>query len=57
MARMNPREIQNVEYKRSWQEEYLVSPIHYEGLRRKEALREIVCNAIVHKNTQGRLFR
>ena len=39
---------------------YLVSPIHYEGLRRKEpleipedALREMVCNSIVHKNYTG----
>ena len=39
---------------------YLVSPIHYEGLRRVEpleipedALREMVCNAIVHKNYLG----
>ena len=39
---------------------YLVAPIHYEGLRRVEpleipedALREMVCNAIVHKNYLG----
>lgn len=39
---------------------YLVSPIHYEGLERKEpleipedALREILCNAIVHRNMLG----
>jgi len=39
---------------------YLVSPIHYEGLRRVEpleipedALREIICNAIVHRNYTG----
>ena len=39
---------------------YLVSPIHYEGLFRKEpleipedGLREIVCNAIVHKDYSG----
>ena len=39
---------------------YLVSPIHYKGLRRIEtleipeaALREIICNAIVHKDYQS----
>ena len=39
---------------------YLVAPIHYEGLQRVEpleipedALREMVCNAIVHKNYLG----
>ena len=39
---------------------YLVSPIHYEGLFRKEpleipedGLREIICNAIVHKDYTG----
>ena len=39
---------------------YLVAPIHYEGLHRVEpleipedALREMVCNAIVHKNYFG----
>ena len=39
---------------------YLVSPIHYEGLYRIEpleipekALREMLCNAIVHKNYMG----
>ena len=39
---------------------YLISPIHYEGLRRVEtleipyeALREILCNAIVHKDYQS----
>ena len=39
---------------------YLVSPIHYEGLQRKEpleipetGLREILCNAIVHKDYQA----
>ena len=39
---------------------YLIAPIHYEGLQRVEpleipedALREMVCNAIVHKNYLG----
>lgn len=39
---------------------YLVAPIHYEGLQRiepleipEDALREMVCNAIVHKNYLG----
>lgn len=39
---------------------YLVSPIHYEGMRRKEpleipedGLREMICNSIVHKNYTG----
>lgn len=39
---------------------YLISPIHYKGLRRIEtleipydALREILCNAIVHKDYQS----
>ena len=39
---------------------YLVSPIHYEGLHRVEpleipekALREMLCNSIVHKNYMG----
>ena len=39
---------------------YLVAPIHYEGLQRVEpleipedALREMICNAIVHKNYSG----
>ena len=39
---------------------YLVSPIHYEGLRRKEpleipeeGLREMICNAIIHKDYTG----
>lgn len=39
---------------------YLVSPIHYDGLRRietleipEDALREIICNAIVHKDYQS----
>ena len=39
---------------------YLVSPIHYEGLQRiepleipEEALREMICNAIVHKDYTG----
>lgn len=39
---------------------YFVSPIHYEGLRRKEpleipedGLREMLCNAIIHKDYTG----
>lgn len=39
---------------------YLVSPIHYEGLQRiepleipEEAMREIICNAIVHRDYRG----
>ena len=39
---------------------YLIAPIHYEGLQRVEpleipedALREMICNAIVHKNYHG----
>ena len=39
---------------------YLITPIHYEGLLRKEplelpeeGLREILCNAIVHRNYMG----
>lgn len=39
---------------------YLVSPIHYEGLHRKEpleipedGLREMLCNAIIHKDYTG----
>ena len=39
---------------------YLIAPIHYEGLQRiepleipEDALREMVCNAIVHKNYLG----
>lgn len=39
---------------------YLTSPIHYEGLQRieqleipEEGLREIICNAIVHKDYRG----
>ena len=41
-------------------EKYLIRPIHYEGLQRieplelpEEALREIICNAIVHRDHQG----
>ena len=39
---------------------YLIRPIHYEGLQRieplelpEDALREIICNAIVHRDHQG----
>ena len=39
---------------------YLVSPIHYEGLRRREpleipedALREMLCNSLIHKDYTG----
>lgn len=39
---------------------YLIAPIHYEGLLRKEplevpekALREILCNSIIHRNMMG----
>ena len=41
-------------------EKYLIRPIHYEGLQRieplelpEEALREIICNSIVHRDHQG----
>lgn len=41
-------------------DKYLIRPIHYEALRRieplelpEEALREIICNAIVHRDYQG----
>lgn len=41
-------------------EKYLIRPIHYEGLQRVEplelpedALREIICNSIVHRDHQG----
>lgn len=41
-------------------EKYLIHPIHYEGLQRieplelpEEALREIICNSIVHRDHQG----
>jgi len=39
---------------------YLVSPIHYEGLQRKEpleipedGLREMLCNSLIHKDYTG----
>jgi ATP-dependent DNA helicase RecG len=42
------------------QSKYLISPIHYEGIQRKEeleypesALREAILNLIVHKNYAG----
>ncbi len=45
---------------RTLSEKYLIRPIHYEGLQRveplelpEEALREIICNAIVHRDYQG----
>ena len=41
-------------------EKYLIRPIHYEGMQRieplelpEEALREIICNSIVHRDHQG----
>lgn len=41
-------------------EKYLIRPIHYDGLQRveplefpEEALREIICNSIVHRDYQG----
>lgn len=41
-------------------EKYLIRPIHYEGMQRVEplefpedALREIICNSIVHRDYQG----
>lgn len=45
------------------QSKYLISPIHYEGIQRKEeleypeaALREAILNSIVHKNYAGTTF-
>lgn len=41
-------------------DKYLIRPIHYEGMQRieplelpEEALREIICNSIVHRDHQG----
>jgi ATP-dependent DNA helicase RecG len=45
---------------RTLSDKYLIRPIHYEGLQRVEplelpedALREIICNSIVHRDHQG----
>jgi ATP-dependent DNA helicase RecG len=45
---------------RTLSDKYLIRPIHYEGLQRVEplelpedALREIICNSIVHRDYQG----
>ena len=45
---------------RTLDEKYLIRPIHYDGLQRVEpleipveALREIICNSIVHRDYQG----
>lgn len=45
---------------RTLDDKYLIRPIHYEGLQRieplelpEEALREIICNSIVHRDHQG----
>lgn len=45
---------------RALDDKYLIRPIHYEGLQRveplelpEEALREIICNSIVHRDHQG----
>ena len=53
-------ENQNIEYKTSWHDDYLISPIHYEGLQRiepleipEDALREAIFNSIIHKDYNG----
>jgi ATP-dependent DNA helicase RecG len=45
---------------RTLSDKYLIRPIHYEGMQRVEplelpedALREIICNSIVHRDHQG----
>jgi ATP-dependent DNA helicase RecG len=45
---------------RTLSDKYLIRPIHYEGLQRVEplelpedALREVICNSIVHRDHQG----